>query len=150
MSYKEEGREYQTDESKQIAHSTYHQNLIGLLIWLASLAGINIRRTYFNNPKGDAKAKDADSAIKFAVILRERYYQYNSVDLTDLNDIEFRNRAKTDGGVVKAVVAKGIKKWYITTGSIVPSAKLKFEQANIRYLEYTSKAQVLEYLRRSC
>jgi hypothetical protein len=148
-SYREKDREIQTDESKQIAHSTYHQNLIGMAIWLASLVGINIRRTYFNNPKGDAKAEDAETAIEFASVLRERYYRYNSIDLEDLDDIEFREQRALPSQIAKKIAAKGTKRWCINSGAIAPSAKLEFEVADIRYLEFTNKQQILDYLSRN-
>lgn len=148
-SYREKDREIQTDESKQIAHSTYHQDSIGMAIWLASTIGLNIRRTYFNNPKGDAKAEDAETAIEFASVLRERYYRYNSLDLEDLDDIEFRQQRVLPSDIAKKIAAKRTKRWCINSGAIAPSAKLEFEKANIRYLEFTQKQQILDYLNRN-
>lgn len=143
-----------TDESQKRLHLDYHERAIDYFIDIASKKDILLDRTYDDDPKGDSCFKNTPGAIEFAPELRLRYFKYSRLDLADLADIEFRNRVITRIDIAKKVIAQKNNcagrvtrlAWYVTTGSIAPSALLEFQTNNISCLEYTSKQDVLDYL----
>lgn len=145
--YKEADLPTQTDDEKRAKTSILHGNLIGFFIWFASLEKIEIVRTTGNESKGDASVKSQEDAIKFASILKERYYIYNKFDLADLDDIEFRKLKSTDLRTAKKIAEKN-KRWYFTTGIIPASVLAFFASKNIQCQQHTSKEDAIAYLTR--